>query len=140
MTYPEMREVLHWIIATDGYFTGMDALRDEQQRWAVSLHDARLGRTIQIGNFQLFTQYSPYFLQKPRPSPLRFWGHDEAQLRLAHVLTILKHVEQAYPRWKTYGLFENSHQRYEVTLMDTKRASGVYSVTNIADFERIFSA
>jgi hypothetical protein len=128
------------MVATDGFFTGMDALRDEQKRWSVSLHDANLGRTIQIGNFELFEKYSPYFLQKPRPQPLHFWGHDEAQLRLSHVLAILKHVEQAYPQWKTYGLFENCHGRYEVTLMESKRSSGVYSVTTLDDFQRIFSA
>jgi hypothetical protein len=138
MTYPEMREVLSWLIATDGYFSGMDALSDERRHWAVSLHDPAGGRTIQLSDFDVFARNSPHFLSRPRPMPLHFWARDDVQLRLAHVLSILKHVEQAYPSWMTQALFENGRGRYELTLVETQRFPGVHTVRTLSDFERVF--
>ncbi len=140
MTYPEMRAVLQWVVTTDGYFSGLDALSDAQRRWSVALHDPVVGRTIHIGAFELFAQQAPYFLQRPRPAPLHFWAGEDADLRLAHVLHILKHVEAAYPRWAVHSLFENQRGRYQVTLVDTRQVGGVHMITTPAAFERVFAA
>ena len=139
MTYPEMREVLQWIITTDGYFSGMDALSDGQRRWSVALHDPTVNRTIQIGAFATFAQHAPHFLRRPQPAPLHFWARDDAQLRLTHVLGVLKQVEQAYPRWQIYSLFENRHGRYEMTVVNAEQIAGVHTILNQADFERVFA-
>lgn len=138
MTYGEMRAVLQWLIAADGRFAGVDALSDERGRWAVNLHDSQIERTVQLGDFGEFTRNRPYFLARPRPQPLHFWAGDDAHLHLAHVLGILHHVEEAYPRWRTQALLGNEQGRYEILLLDEGRAAGVHRVTDVADFGRVF--
>ncbi|GAC1402658.1 MAG: hypothetical protein NVSMB65_19700 [Chloroflexota bacterium] len=138
MTYQEMRTVLQWLVAADGRYAGADALRDQRGRWAVCLHDSRVERTVQLGDFQEFMLHWPHFLTRPRPQPLKFWAGGDAHLHLAHVLGILHHVEDAYPRWRTQAMLGNEQGRYEVLLLDEGRSAGVHRIQDIADFRRVF--
>jgi hypothetical protein len=131
-----MRAVMHQLIAADGCFSGMDALCDDRGRWAVSLHDPALQRTVQLSDYALFERHFPLFLSRPRPQMLHYWAAPHASLRWVEVLGILRHVEQLYPRWQVQALFENQRNRYEVAVLERQQTAGVHLVRTVAEFQR----
>ena len=136
MTYAQMRAVMQHLIAADGRFSGMDALCDDHGRWAVSLHDPALQRTIQLSDYALFERHFPLFLSRPRPQALHYWAAPNASLRWVDVLGMLRQIEQIYPRWQVQALFENQRNRYEVLLLDRQQTDGVHLMRTVAEFQR----
>lgn len=138
MKYSEVRAVMRGVIAVDGLFSGVDALRDNRNRWCVSLHEPRLDRMYDFSDYMVFARNYPLFLAQPRPQPQRYWAGPDAGLRWIEVLRVLGLVERAYPRWQVQGILQNKDARYEVTLLDAMRAAGVYVARSWAEFAHVF--